>query len=404
MEQRLILYLVAKIDYNDNDLTYYSIDLNEAAKTLLITTHSAKTQIEKTIDTLQTRLIKIRNEQDKKWIKVGWIIKSEYYDDGRIRVKIDDDLKPYLLALKREYTKYKLSNIIQLRSGYSIRIYEWLKQYENLQERTLTIKEIRKILDLPKQSYKSYKDLKRKVILTAQREINNTTDINFTYKEIIDKQKTRGRPKITAIRFTITRKDNKLNLNINPLYSEMTEYGIDKEEIEKIYEQQWNYVIEEKRQEDIPFEQYIREKIYYTKIMNEQGKVKSSVSGLLLKAIRENYNTGSIKEERTQQDTGTKQQEILATVKKIERQRDKEIQIICNNILKDNEDLINELIKETTENPLYYKDNKTPQQNYDNSIFFRSEINQLIQKRYPLLFADTINKYDKKITTAKKVR
>ena len=49
----------------------------------------------------------------------------------------DPKLKPYLLQLKDQFTSIALQYAIQLKSLYAIRIYELLKQYQRLKQRTL---------------------------------------------------------------------------------------------------------------------------------------------------------------------------------------------------------------------------------------------------------------------------
>jgi len=73
---------------------------------------------------------------------------------------------------------------MKLRSIYSIRIYELLKQYQSIGKRTITIESLRKMLGIEPDEYKTYNNLKRKVIMVAHKEVNEKTDICFDYKEI----------------------------------------------------------------------------------------------------------------------------------------------------------------------------------------------------------------------------
>jgi Initiator Rep protein, WH2/Initiator Replication protein, WH1 len=106
-------------------------------------------------------------------------------------------LKPYLLHLKDQFTSIALQYAIQLRSVYAIRIYELLKQYQRLRQRTLAVAELRRMLAIDEHKYTLIKDFRRRVIDIAQREINGKTDLCFEYEPI----KT-GR-KITHFRFRI---------------------------------------------------------------------------------------------------------------------------------------------------------------------------------------------------------
>ena len=88
---------------------------------------------------------------------------------------------PYLLQLSDDFIKYKLKNVLTLRSTYSIRIYELLKQYENIGKRFFTLKDLRKILDIPSDKLTRFYDFKRLVLLKAQGDLKYNTDLSFEF-------------------------------------------------------------------------------------------------------------------------------------------------------------------------------------------------------------------------------
>ena len=100
------------------------------------------------------------------------------YDDGFIEYAFDKRLKPYLLELKDNFTRYNISNILKLRSSYSIQIFELLSQYKTIGTRSITIDEFRKLLKIPK-TYKN-NDLKR-LIEGVQKDLKNNTTLSFEF-------------------------------------------------------------------------------------------------------------------------------------------------------------------------------------------------------------------------------
>jgi len=73
---------------------------------------------------------------DDGFIMCNWISGGHYIDKaGEIRFMIYPKLRPYLLEAQKKFLKYKLENILSLRSGYSIRIYEILKDWLELNKR-----------------------------------------------------------------------------------------------------------------------------------------------------------------------------------------------------------------------------------------------------------------------------
>jgi len=135
-------------------------------------------------------------------LKANWV-SGAIYNEGEVRFMIYPKLRPFLLEVKEKYLKYKLENILSLRSSYIIRLYEILKdwyemynRYGNKAEKIISLDEFRQMLEIPK-SYQ-FGDIKRRILEKAKIELAENTDILFDYKEI----KT-GR-KITHLHFFIT--------------------------------------------------------------------------------------------------------------------------------------------------------------------------------------------------------
>ena len=145
------------------------------------------------------------------FIMCNWISGGHYVENaGEVRFMIYPKLRPYLLEAQEKFLKYKLENILTLRSSYSIRMYEILKDWHNQHKRYNNIKNtkklekivevewLRKILEVPKSyPYGGSSGLKNRVIEKAKKELEEKTDIKFDYVEI----KT-GR-KVTHVKFII---------------------------------------------------------------------------------------------------------------------------------------------------------------------------------------------------------
>ncbi|MGR5996212.1 replication initiation protein [Bacillus cereus] len=93
--------------------------------------------------------------------------------------------------------------MIKLKSTYSIRIYELLKQYERVKKRTITLQTLRYYVDAI-HIYPNYANFKQRILTPVQIELNKNTDISFEFKEI-----KKGR-KVDKIKFYIHSKKNKL--------------------------------------------------------------------------------------------------------------------------------------------------------------------------------------------------
>ncbi len=159
---------------------------------------------------------------DDGFIMCNWISGGHYIESvGEVRFMIYPKLRPYLLEAQKKFLKYRLENILNLRSSYSIRMYEILKdwlelnqRYGNKAEKIISLKELREILEIPKSyNYGGKGGVKDRVLNKSKKELEEHTDILFDYEEI----KT-GR-KVTHLKFIITENpknahtDNRLQEN-----------------------------------------------------------------------------------------------------------------------------------------------------------------------------------------------
>lgn len=204
-QQKIVLYLISKLKYNDNDFKEFEINLKDFCKCCGINLNCGRTynELKESIKQIADKSMWIEREDGAETL-VRWIEKPTIYkNDGIITIKLDDDLKPYLLNLKEKYTQYELIYTLQLRSKFSIRLYELMKSlhYDKLKEYTVrySISELKKKIDAS--NYKAYGDFRRRVLEKAVEEINSFTDILISYKTF-----KRGRA-IAEIEFYISTKE-----------------------------------------------------------------------------------------------------------------------------------------------------------------------------------------------------
>jgi plasmid replication initiation protein len=202
-EQKILYRLMMSIDKDDEDFKSYIFSVDEFTKLLNIKDKSSYKKIQKYTKDLQKKVLEIYDVNLKELTQVSWLSSAKYsYGKGTVALKFDPELKPFLLQLKKSFTQIDGRIAIQLKSGFSIRINELLQQYINVGERIITVEDLRKKLGILDTEYTLYSNLKQRVILQAQKEINNHPELDlwFDFKEI----KT-GRS-VTAIKFIIKRK------------------------------------------------------------------------------------------------------------------------------------------------------------------------------------------------------
>ena len=90
---------------------------------------------------------------------------------------------PYLFNLKREFFRYKLWNVLQLKSANQFRMYEILKQYESIGSREISVFDLKEQLGIEPSKYTEFNNFKNYVINKCQSALKEHTDIYFEYRK-----------------------------------------------------------------------------------------------------------------------------------------------------------------------------------------------------------------------------
>ncbi len=199
-EQKVLLHAISKLDHiKQTSFNTIEMDIKEFAE-LIEVKGKMYEELRDTVRGLRKKEV-IIDTPEKEYI-TGWLSSITLSKGtGKMKLKFDEDLVPYLLQLKEHFTRYELKNILYLKSIHAIRLYELLKCWEYRKKPwKLEMDEFRRLMMLEEQ-YKRPYDLKKRVLDPAKKDINKHTDINILY-ELIKK----GRS-YTHIEFTIKPKD-----------------------------------------------------------------------------------------------------------------------------------------------------------------------------------------------------
>ncbi len=192
-ELRLVITIASMIKAEDEDFHEYAVPAKEYAELMGADAHNTRKVVKKLGEMLLSKPLHIPTVGG--FAVCNWFAWYEY-KDGMIHCSFHPKLKPYLLQLKEQFTKYRLENILKFKSVYSIRMYELAKSWEAKGEFEISVEDLRKIFGL-EGKYKLYNDLKRYVLERSIKEINSLSDIRLSYKE-----KKLGR-KVTDLVFTV---------------------------------------------------------------------------------------------------------------------------------------------------------------------------------------------------------
>ena len=196
LEQKVLLYVISRIKPTDEELKEQIFDIAEFCRVCGIQAGGENyPYLKDVIAKLKSRVMWLVAEDSE--TTVSWIDKATIYKkSGKIKIRLDEDLKPYLLMLSKNYTAFPLHNVIKMKTKYGIMLYELLKSVANLGSNIeFSVDEIKEHLDCV--SYDNFANFKKRVLLPALNDVNTYTEL----KVEVDYKKT-GRIN-THLLFTI---------------------------------------------------------------------------------------------------------------------------------------------------------------------------------------------------------
>jgi hypothetical protein len=191
-EQRLILLMLAMISKDDIDFKVYRIRLKDLAHILGIKRTDVCDSIEKATDGLMTKIIRWSDSKLEPLgeHKVTWLSSAAFTKgEGYVEVSFDPKLRPFLLALKRNFNQYELGGVLGLKSYYSLRIYKLLKYHHRLtstkgtRKIVVTLDWLKYYLGIEESEYTVYGNFKKKVLRPVQEELADRTNLTVTISQ-----------------------------------------------------------------------------------------------------------------------------------------------------------------------------------------------------------------------------
>lgn len=212
-ETKLLRLAIMQIVREDTDFQTYEVGVLDLAEVLGIPKRDVYRDIRKICKNIMQEVVMIGDVNPRNsWKMFHWTSTCQY-DKGVLKIKLSDELKPYLIGLKQLYTSYMLGDVMLLKSVHSIRLYELLREQirqlvfgDRTTEVYIDLDTIRKATNT-EDKYSEHSMFYRRVVNAAVNEINNT----LWYHVIVEPKK-RGR-KVIGYTFKVYDKGywNRLN-------------------------------------------------------------------------------------------------------------------------------------------------------------------------------------------------
>jgi plasmid replication initiation protein len=359
-EKRIFLYMISQLRREDTEFKPMRLYIKDLIKFFGGQSNNDYHIIRNIPDSLAKKPFYVpftSNDGGKKWAIINILSygiqpdESEQEADGAfIEMKFNSDMMPYLLELKEKFTKYNIRNVTELKSVYSIRIFELLKENEYRKDGfEVKVDELKEMLFLKAKDnngtelYPLYADFKKRVLLKAQSDLSESCDISFEFKEIKDGKK------VVAIYFKTYPNDKTGRFSkkgtpsvTNPIFDlddTVVNAALFKEILPLV--QGWGISVEvlqlliETQPEDA-----IRNGLEYTMREYKSGRIKDNAAGYFINAVKKRYTNAAFENDKKQAQRQTERRQ--------KEQQKRELHAELEDLLDEYNQRVNEIIREIT--------------------------------------------------------
>jgi plasmid replication initiation protein len=197
-ESRILLACISQIDSTSPIAldTKFSVSVTELADLVDVDGDGAYIRLKEAVERLyQREIIFLKPSKHIAEIRVRWVSRIEYLpNEGMITLMFSQDVTKLLSELTRNFTQYKLENVLRFKGCYTIRFYELICRWGGV-TKTITIEQLKAHLGI-ENSYERWDRFKDSVIEPSVKDLNAGSNVVVSWIGV-----KRGR-RMNAIKFT----------------------------------------------------------------------------------------------------------------------------------------------------------------------------------------------------------
>ena len=187
MEMRVLVMLLSRVWF-DNEIRTYEISVEQIAQLFSLKPQNVYKYLAKESATKKNVLFYIDELKEKDNSPSLWFSIFQY-SRGKLTVRLSDDLKPYILQLRRDYTEFDLKELILMDNVRAFRLYLVLISNFNKNNGCkrnpcieYSISELKDMLSFYPEKFK-FAEFRRCVLLPALKCINTRTQFMIFIKK-----------------------------------------------------------------------------------------------------------------------------------------------------------------------------------------------------------------------------
>lgn len=227
-EEKVLAYIISQIKPDAKTLEPLTFDIQSFCEICGLakgSTDNCYPFLKATIEKLAGRVMWLSDRQQGIETTVRYIDRATIQKGtGKVKIRLDDMLGPYLLNLAGNYFQFSYHNILAMKSKYGIQLYKLLKSYYyNFPRIKFSLDDLKTHLDAA--SYENFTNFKRKVIEPALKDINTYSDLQViaefvktgrTFTDVIFTMKDLEKPKTPETLEEAQRRYSNVEREIDP--------------------------------------------------------------------------------------------------------------------------------------------------------------------------------------------
>lgn len=180
--RRVVAILVSKIDPENKKFKTSEIPIHEIMGTSGGKQYAQIRSVAKELAS-QTVTIDIQNTPNG-FVVFNLFGGSVAYDPKKdtLKIRLNNDLAPYYLELKKNFVAYGLTEFLSLPGVYHQTLFKFLKSWESLPSVTIDIAELHKVMSAAPSLTAHYGRFDQKALRPAHKFINEHTTLQYTYE------------------------------------------------------------------------------------------------------------------------------------------------------------------------------------------------------------------------------
>lgn len=178
-ELKILRLAIMQSKKGDTELYEYEVSAQELSSFLNIDIKHLYKKLDTMTDNIIKSPVNIKDPVTQKFHKQAWVDNCSY-DNGLLTIKLAEGLKPYILGLKKCFSKIRIEEYVGYKSKHTIIIRELLEAKmgakkpvgNDITEISIPLKELKRITNTEK-DYRNVSEFRSRVLNTAIKEIND---------------------------------------------------------------------------------------------------------------------------------------------------------------------------------------------------------------------------------------